>query len=181
MISRFWALFGVIIYLTFFSFMPVLDVSANGVVRPVWEQDVGAATLVMLTSPFPPSTGSLHIAMQLEETQGNESIIKEEIPLFLTIAPGGGIAHTESAFKVEELRLYRGVLDQYHTNVFIDKAGNWVFTVDLVIGGDKHTVSREIVVVDAETPKIPLLTIAFVVIVFTLAYLAWWIRLRRKS
>lgn len=181
MISRFSALFGVIICVTFFPVMSVLDVSANGVVQPIWEQDVGAATLVMLTSPFPPSTGSLHIAMELEEAQGSEIISKEEIPLFLTIAPSGGIDHTESAFKVEELRLYRGVLDQYHANVFIDKAGNWIFTVDLVIEGEKHRVSREIVVVDAEPPKVPLLTIAFAVIVFTLAYLAWWIRLRRKS
>ena len=181
MISRFWFLLGAIGYGVFLSVVPVAEVSANGVVYPVWEHRVASSTLVMLTSPFPPSTGSLHIALQLDSIQGDGSAVDINTPIVLTISPGQGVYETESVLQPEELKLYAGALGQYHANVFIDRPGEWIFTVDLIVEGEEYRIVKELTLVEAQVPKVPLLTSAFAVLVFSSAYLAWWIRSRKRS
>ncbi len=110
-IAKFWVLVGAITYTAFLSALPAVEVSANGVARPVWEQAVGTATLVMLTSPFPPSTGSLHISLRLDSSNGDADIVDRDKPLVLTISPGEGVYQLGSEVKVEELTLYKGALE----------------------------------------------------------------------
>jgi hypothetical protein len=180
-ISGFWFLLSSIVYVAFLLVVPVSEISANGVVRPVWEERVGSSTLVMLTSPFPPTVGSLHVAVRLDPIDRSNAATHAETSILLTISPGQELllAHLEPV--VENLKLYQGVFDQYHANIFLDRPGEWIFTFELVVNDKTYRLSQSLMVVEAQIPKIPLLTIAVVVLVFTLGYLAWWIRSRKQS
>ena len=181
MIFRVWFLLGSIICATVSLMIPVTQVSANGVVRPVWEQQIAGVTLIMRTSPFPLTTGPLHIALRLDPTFDDGDIAVIDTPVLLTISPGQVLSRSELVVKIEDLKLYKGALGQYHANVFIERSGEWIFTVDLVISGKEYTLGKMLVFEEAQLPKVPLLAITFVVLVFGSGYLAWWIRSRNKS
>ena len=179
MISGFWFLLSSIAYAAFLLLVPVSEISANGVVRPVWEERVGESTLVMLTSPFPPTVGSLHVAVRLDPIDRSKTVTHVGIPIFLTISPGQELLLDHLDPLVENLKLYQGVLGQYHANVFLDRPGEWIFMFELVLNDQTYRISQPLMVVEPQLPKIPLLTITVVILVFTLGYLAWWIRSRK--
>ena len=181
MISGFWFLLSSIAYVVFLILVPVSEISANGVARPIWEERVGESTLVMLTSPFPPAVGSLHVAVRLDPIDRSKIATHVGIPIFLTISPGQELLSDNLEPVVENLKLSQGTLGQYHANVFLDHPGEWIFMFELVLDDQTYHINQPLVVVETQLPKIPLLTITVVVLVFTLGYLAWWVRSRKRS
>ena len=108
--------------------------------------------------------------LQCVSTPLADTVTRVDIPIFLTIFPGQELLLDHLDPVVENLKLPQGVLGQYHANVFLDHPGEWIFMFELVLNDQTYRINQPLVVVETQLPKIPLLTITVVVLVFTLGY-----------